>query len=301
LLSEGVFVQSVTWRVKDRSESISKFKRKYHKELEENGKEYEIREYITDLIGLRIVCLYNRDIARVKSALADNFEVIDITDKIQDMDRTENEFGYKSLHLDLMLNSARKKLPENKQYSSLRFEVQIRTIIQDAWCVLDHKIKYKKQIPDDLKRRINRLAALFELADDEFYSIKLDTENFEKTAKSDSAKENQILNIFSFIDLSQEYFKGYNFIEDRADAFVHELLTLKHSFTKEDLNAAIKNNIELVRQFNSYVVYESPSHYLNPYTMIRHCLYLYDQNAFNEMLFDVQRRSFEEWLKQERN
>jgi putative GTP pyrophosphokinase len=37
---------------------------------------------------------------------------------------------------------------------------------------LDHKIKYKKSIPHKLKRRINRLSALFEIADDEFLRIK---------------------------------------------------------------------------------------------------------------------------------
>ena len=52
------------------------------------------------------------------------------------------------------------------------FEVQIRSLIQDAWSVLDHKIKYKKSIPIDLKRRINILSALFELADREFKEIR---------------------------------------------------------------------------------------------------------------------------------
>ena len=50
----------------------------------------------------------------------------------------------------------------------MAFELQIRTIIQDSWSVLDHKIKYKKSIPGQLKRRINVLSALFELADREF-------------------------------------------------------------------------------------------------------------------------------------
>ena len=47
-----------------------------------------------------------------------------------------------------------------------------RTIIQDSWSVLDHKIKYKKSIPGSLKRRINVLSALFELADREFRQIR---------------------------------------------------------------------------------------------------------------------------------
>ena len=57
-----------------------------------------------------------------------------------------------------------------------RFELQIRTVVQDSWSTLDHKIKYKKSIPAALKRRINTLAALFELADREFRQVREETE-----------------------------------------------------------------------------------------------------------------------------
>ena len=78
-------------------------------------------------------------------------------------------FGYKGHHLDLCINDQRATLPEYDQYRDLRFEVQVRSTIQDAWSVLDHKIKYKKSIPHSLRRQINALAALFEIADREVY------------------------------------------------------------------------------------------------------------------------------------
>ena len=67
-----------------------------------------------------------------------------------------------------------------------RFEVQIRTIVQDAWSEVDHKLKYKKQIPAFLQRRINRFAAIFELADQEFEAIRDITYQLEQDAKSKS-------------------------------------------------------------------------------------------------------------------
>ena len=69
------------------------------------------------------------------------------------MEAKDDSFGYKGLHVDLKLKSPRTGMKEYKRYSDLRFEVQIRTIIQDAWSVLDHKIKYKKSIPTSMKRK----------------------------------------------------------------------------------------------------------------------------------------------------
>jgi len=299
ILLEEVEVQTVLSRVKYRDECISKFKRKYQKKLEDDKIEYEIRNHITDLIGVRIICLYEPDIAKIKKLLEDNFDVLDVTDKIKDIDSTENQFGYKSLHLDLRLDKKRKTLPENKKYAGIQFEVQVRTIIQDAWSVLDHKIKYKKNIPSDLKRRINRLAALFELADDEFFSIKLNTEEFEKESKASVNKPNQPINIFSFFDVAVPTFPTYQFIEFKADGFVHEILELNPQFTKANFEKAIRDNFEKVKKFNSDLVFRSPSFNLNPYTMIRHCLYLFDRDKFKAILFDIQRDNFEEWIKEQ--
>lgn len=299
ILLEQVPVQNVITRVKYRDECISKFKRKYQKHLEDTKTEYSIKDYITDLIGLRVICLYEPDIFKIKKLLEENFELLDVTDKIKDIDNTENQFGYKSLHLDLKLDKKRKSLPENKQYKDLQFEVQIRTIIQDGWSVLDHKIKYKKNIPAELKRRINRLAALFELADDEFYSIKLDTEKFEEKEKEISSQPNQPLNIFSFLEVIIPAFPTYQFINYKADGFVHEILELDKNFTKEQFKKAIDENLEKVKKYNSEIVLVAPNHYLNPYTMIRHCLYLFDKESLKEILFEMQRENFNNWLNKE--
>ncbi|WP_422005546.1 GTP pyrophosphokinase [Roseivirga pacifica] len=296
ILLDEVAIQGVTSRVKHRDECVSKFRRKYQKSLEENSSNYEIKDHITDLIGIRVICLYITDIEKVKKILSQNFEVVDVTDKIQDLEKTENQFGYKSLHLDLKLDAKRKKLPENKQYVDLQFEVQIRTIIQDAWSVLDHKIKYKKNIPADLKRRINRLAALFELADDEFNNIRVDTEDFEEKATEIAKEPNQPINIISFLNIAVPAFPNYQFIHYKVDSFIHEILEIDDTFTKEDLSNSISNHLDTVKHFNSDVVFQTPAHYLNPFTMLRHCLYLSEKEKFGGMLFDIQKFSFEKWL-----
>lgn len=143
--SGDIAISKIEGRVKDKEECLGKFNLKYRKELEANETEYEIKDHISDLIGLRVVCLYEDDIEKIKAVLDRHFSVIDVTDKISLMEKTEDSFGYKGLHLDLKLGDDRSEMPEYKAFVGFNFEIQIRTIVQDSWSVLDHKIKYKKK------------------------------------------------------------------------------------------------------------------------------------------------------------
>jgi hypothetical protein len=56
----------------------------------------------------------------------------------------------------------------------LKAEIQIRTVLQHAWAAISHKLQYKREddVPAPLRRKLFRLSALFELADDEFISLR---------------------------------------------------------------------------------------------------------------------------------
>jgi ppGpp synthetase/RelA/SpoT-type nucleotidyltranferase len=311
LLSQapGLEKPTVILRIKDREESIRKFSRKYQTELERKQQPYEIKDFITDLLGIRVICLYEREIDTVVEVLRANFHILDESDKIKKMETTEGTFGYKGFHLDLAVNEARKALPEYARFSSLRYEVQVRTIIQDAWSVLDHKIKYKKSIPAPLKRRINTLAALFELADHEFLSIRDKTfdllqqadakvEAEAETAKAQSssthlAAEEQPapLDVFSFLTVGKRYFPDYNFLNLAVDGFVQEILNTSE-LTATKLDTILMEKLALVREYRDQSPYT-----LNPFTQIRHALYLSDKDHNRAILFDKQRANFEGWLK----
>jgi ppGpp synthetase/RelA/SpoT-type nucleotidyltranferase len=311
LLSQasGLEKPTVISRLKDRDESIRKFSRKYQTELEQKQTPYEIKDFITDLVGIRVICLYEREIDTVVKVLRANFHILDESDKIKKMETTEDTFGYKGFHLDVAVNEERKALPEYVRFSSLRYEVQVRTIIQDAWSVLDHKIKYKKSIPAPLKRRINTLAALFELADHEFLSIRDKTcdlleqadakvEAEVKTAKTrpssiaPAAKEQAApLDVFSFLTVVKKYFPDYNFFNHAADGFVQEILNTSE-LTATRLDATLTAKLPLVQEYR-----EQSPYTLNPFTQIRHVLYLSDKDHNRALLFDRQRANFDEWLK----
>lgn len=139
----GVDITKVEGRVKDVDECVRKFVRKYRPALEESNTPYDIETYITDLIGVRVVCLYEDELEKIAQIVRAHFAVIDVTDKVSAVESTEASFGYKGLHLDLRLSVAERDLPEHAAYAEWPFELQVRTIIQDSWSVLDHKIKYK--------------------------------------------------------------------------------------------------------------------------------------------------------------
>lgn len=281
--------ETVMGRIKKYDECISKFKRKYLPRIESKNTDYEISHYLTDLIGLRVTCFYLEDVYAIRTHLKKYFVELGITDKSVLLDKSEDKFGYRSLHLDLKLNEKYSKHLKYKKFKDLKFELQIRTIIQDAWSVLDHKIKYKKSIPQSLKRRINRLSALFEIADDEFLRIKEEIafeENKinERIKKGAPLEKDKPLDVFRFLFIALKFFPKYNFIEFKVDGFVQEILENNNIFTESDLNDAIQNNLNSADQIE-----KNENKSLNPYTKIRYCLYLDDSKVFFSILSQYQK------------
>jgi len=308
-------VTKVEGRIKNKEECIKKFQRKYQDKLETADHPYEIKHYLSDLIGLRVVCLYEDQVAVVSKILKNHFRIIDVTDKIAAIESTEDLFGYKGLHMDLALNKEMACSPKYQSFADHPFEVQIRSLIQDTWSVLDHKIKYKKSIPNDLKRRINALSALFELADREFKEIRNATseliqqatvaplsdviddkcEPMEQTSTENSGK---VLNAFYFLRVAGHFFKDFEFEDYKVDNFVQDILRLDKGFPKSTLHVSLVENLKTVKEYGDNFIVANPESTFSPYTTIRHCLYLYDQKTFAQILSKGPRERFAGWLKE---
>jgi putative GTP pyrophosphokinase len=310
-------VTKIEGRVKDKEECIKKFHRKYQSKLETDEQPYEIEDYISDLIGIRIVCLYEDQIPVLSEVLQRHFKILDVTDKISSVESTEDSFGYKGLHMDLALNDEMSSLPKYMQYVDRSFEVQIRSLIQDAWSVLDHKIKYKKSIPVDLKRRINVLSALFELADREFKEIRNATTELilqatvvpvsgpvDNAHASDGQAATvagiKTVNAFNFLRIAGHFFRDSEFEDYKVDGFVHDILKLNRGFQKSDLHKCLDENLNIIRDYRDHLLAENPDKTFSPYASIRHCLYLYDKDTFGPILYKVTRERFTDWLKDSR-
>jgi len=303
-------VTKIEGRVKDKDECIKKFHRKYQSKLEADEQPYRIRDYISDLIGIRIVCLYEDQIAVISEVLQQHFRTIEVTDKISAVESTDDSFGYKGLHMDLALSDELSAQQKYRAYAKLPFEVQIRSLIQDAWSVLDHKIKYKKSIPNDLRRRINVLSALFELADREFKEIRNATAELiqqatvapigapaaDNGAKIAAAASEKRVNAFNFLRVARHFFRDFDFQDYKVDGFVQDILKLDPDFEKEGLHKSLIENLKTVREYCADFLAEDPENTFSPYTTIRHCLYLYDRITFQRILSRGARERFELWL-----
>ena len=299
LLSQArhIDIAKIEGRVKDRDECLRKFSRKYRAALEESGAPYEIRPYITDLIGVRVVCLYEDELEKVAQSVQSHFDVSDVTDKVSALEGTEASFGYKGLHLDLRLNAVQAALPENAAYAAQPFELQLRTIIQDAWSVLDHKIKYKKSIPAELKRRINVLSALFELADREFRQIR-DATDAELLYAPDETTEAETAASRTPAPGSERAAAGREAGAQKVDLFVDDMCAWSPGITRARFNTLMRETIATVKRYKQFYEAQNPEGSFNPFTVIRHCLYLGDRQAFRRALRNSSREAFEAWLQE---
>ena len=128
-------------RIKSQDNCKEKFERKYRAEWEEAGGTMPISSYITDQIGLRVVCLYDDEIRPIANLLKTAFDCDDETgetDKTSSIKSDESKFGYLGIHLDLELGPKLSNTPSHAHLASIPFEVQIRSISQDAWSEVDH-------------------------------------------------------------------------------------------------------------------------------------------------------------------
>lgn len=167
LASNGIDVVQVDQRTKTAEsfiEKISRKKDKYRDPLVE----------INDIVGLRIIAYYTEDVETIGRLIKREFSVDlkNSVDKVTELD--PSQFGYTSVHYVASLGSTRRDLPEWSRYKGKTVEIQVRTALQHAWAAVDHKLRYKttQEVPSNLRRRLFRLSALFELADDQFSDLR---------------------------------------------------------------------------------------------------------------------------------
>lgn len=129
-------------------------------------------EQITDLAGVRIITFFPSTLADVDRLLVEEFEVVERSDKGEQL-LYEERFGYQSIHYLVRLSKSRATLAEYERFHSAITEIQVRTILQHAWDEIEHDIQYKSTltIPAAIRRRFMALAGLLEIADREFQAI----------------------------------------------------------------------------------------------------------------------------------
>lgn len=160
---EKIDIHWIFARIKDFSSVIDKIQRK--------GIKDPFTE-IRDFVGLRVVCLFLNDLQEISDIIKNTFEVLEEENKIDDA-RAEI-FGYILPQFKVKLKDISTADPEYKVIKNMPFEIQVRTIAQDAWASISHHLEYKQQygVPDHRKRDFFALNGLFYVADTHFEMIR---------------------------------------------------------------------------------------------------------------------------------
>lgn len=129
-------IEHIKTRIKT-PESIVKKLRRYGYEISIEN----MVKYINDIAGVRLICSFTSDIYRLAEMIGNqsDLKVLSIKDYI----KNPKESGYKSYH---MLVSVPIFLSDS--VVDTKVEIQIRTIAMDFWASLEHKLRYKKNIPE---------------------------------------------------------------------------------------------------------------------------------------------------------
>ncbi len=135
-------------------------------------KSYAKLDDITDQAGLRVITYYDDELDRVVELVKSEFTVI--PEKSVDKRVIEpNKFGYRAINLVCTHSEKRKSDVQFKKQANVTFEVQVTSVLGHAWSEIEHDwYDLKETYPAYIKRRFSRLAALFELAESEFVSLR---------------------------------------------------------------------------------------------------------------------------------
>lgn len=172
LLLRDIFKENIDFQaVEHRTKDLDSFEEKV--DLPEKEQKYADFSDVTDLCGIRIICYLNEDADRISRRLKDIHEIDEHNSVNKDEQLDINQFGYRSRHFVVQYDAQRAALEENALFVGLKAEIQVRTILQHAWAAIDWKLRYKNsaETPKELRRRVFRVSALLELADDEFSSL----------------------------------------------------------------------------------------------------------------------------------
>lgn len=161
-------IHSINYRLKNSEHLLEKIIRKRQENCKRLITVENYRQEIKDLIGIRALHLFKEDWSNIHRYICDNWDLAEepvafvrhgdnerIVNfyKRNNCQIKEHKFGYRSVHYTLRTR------PKNEDYM---VEVQVRTLFEEAWGEIDHRVRYPYEMNNDLLVRLssilNRLA-----------------------------------------------------------------------------------------------------------------------------------------------
>jgi hypothetical protein len=121
---------------------------------------------------IRVITYFEDTVSQISDILHTEFEIEGETSVDKKKSRLES-FSYKHIQYLVRLKSNRRELTEYKRSGNKKFEIQICSMLQDAWAGIEKELGYDNTgFPEDSKRDLYRVGALLEMADIEFLKIR---------------------------------------------------------------------------------------------------------------------------------
>lgn len=160
---------------KTRIKSFASYYKKILRQKPKEAAESKSLVTLTDMIGIRVICAFLEDLDIVEQQLVTYFNVKEIERK--GAQQSFREFGYESVHVLIAIpeDCKPKKELDPPLPDEVVCEIQIRTILQDAWAEVEHELIYKSEFnPFDkpLRRKLASINASLTLADTIFQEIR---------------------------------------------------------------------------------------------------------------------------------
>lgn len=123
-------------------------------------------EKLNDLSGVRCICYSVKEIYWIARQIGkiEEFNVL----KVKDYVRKPKKNGYESYHIVMEVpveiedRKAGGKKHKNSHIEMIRVELQLRTMIMDAWAGMDNRVSYKKAsgVSPEMEHRIEKYAKI---------------------------------------------------------------------------------------------------------------------------------------------
>ncbi|GHV46194.1 hypothetical protein FACS1894204_07300 [Synergistales bacterium] len=132
-----------------------------------------------DLVTVRVLVRFPEDVQVVEEVIRSEFKINAERSTTSEGLEDPYRFGYPSVFYVLSLSDSRSELKEWRKYDGLSFTLELRTVLQDAWATISPRVNLSVDAVSEkkLKRKLIRLAALLEEADEGFLALWGDVKN----------------------------------------------------------------------------------------------------------------------------